>query len=122
MVDDERRAEALEVFDRQLEIFELELAAVEVDRAARLQAQQPERNRHLDDPLVVGIEGEDVELIRAAACRRGRAVRVGAQEVAALVELDERLLTGELRLDAVRTRRVALAGDVTLVSKCFVKK
>ena len=36
VVDDERRAESLQVFDGQLEILELELAAVEVDRAARL--------------------------------------------------------------------------------------
>ena len=96
MVDDERRAEALEVFDRQLEIFELELTAVEVDRAARLQAQQPERNRDLDDPLIVGIEGENVELIGAAGVGAAGAIRVGAQKPPALVELDERLLAGEL--------------------------
>ena len=61
VVDDERRAKSLQVLDGQFEILELELAAVEVDCSMRFQSEQPERNGHFDDPLIVWIEGEDEE-------------------------------------------------------------
>ena len=99
MVDDECRAKSLQVLDGQFEILELEVAAVEVDCSMRFQAEQPERNSHFDDPLVVWIEGENEELIRPAVVRPAGAIRIGAKKPSALVELDEWLLTGELRLD-----------------------
>ena len=105
-----RRTEALEIFNRQLQVLQLELAAVEVDRAARLETQQPERHRHLDDALVVGVEGKNVELIRTACVVVTRAIGIGAKKMAALVELYEWCLTGELSLDTFELHRRACRG------------
>ena len=65
VVDNQRRSEPLEIFSRELQIFEVEVSAVQIDRrTSHLHPHQPERNAEADHPLLVGIECEDVDRFR----------------------------------------------------------
>src|SRR4051812_7955320 len=58
LVDDERRPVAFEIRDAELEVLEIHPLAVEVyGGVPALQSEEPERQRHPDDPPVVRIEG-----------------------------------------------------------------
>src|SRR5690606_30642212 len=62
VVHDERRPDAVELFDVEVQVVEVEVAGVSacVDlHVGRCQAEEPEGNRHLHEPGFVGIPGLD---------------------------------------------------------------
>ena len=120
MVDDERRALALEVLDGEPQILEVHAIAVQVDgRVARLHPQQPERHAEPHDPTVGGIEGQDVELFGDRGVRRapgGRCSRAGICRC--LSSSMSGRLTGESRRDGVELLRPPTPGVAAFVSMC----
>src|SRR5690349_89220 len=83
LVEDERRTEALEVFHRQAQLGEIDVAGAHLKASAAFQTQQPERQLEADDLLVVRVERQHGKGLRPL--RTGRTIGVGVQEVAALV-------------------------------------
>ena len=97
MIDDERRAVAFQILDRQLQILELHAVAVEIDRAAaKLQPEQPERN--LDAARFAPSSGSKAITCSASgvfAPGGGLPIGVRTQVAAVLIELDQGLLARE---------------------------
>ena len=94
------------------EIFEVHPSSVEVDVASVcLQTQQPERDLESHDAAVVRIERHHVKLLRDAAIPGCRTIGIRTNEAAAAIELDERLLPDELRLDLLELFGSRRGGD-----------
>ena len=97
VVDDEGGPVALEIFDRDFQVLEID--RVTTNSHTGLDTKEPEGDLHAHDASLIGIEGHDVQRLRPSI--DGGPVRIRPEKMPAIVELDQRTLVRELLTDAL---------------------
>jgi len=66
VIEDEAGAVAFEIFDREVEVVYVDLSSAQLNAAAPLESNQPERQREANQPLLARIPGHDSQRLDRA--------------------------------------------------------